>query len=284
MHAYEQAAISIPLHLLNVWEQCTQLESFFHHINTLHQNIKFKVEKKSDRELAFLSTFLKWNKWKISVLVYKKPVHTDQYLHYSSHHQAGCKESVVSSLFNREYSIITNEDDLTKKNARTNQVLKENGYQERIISKIFQRITNNHSFSQSQQQIQAIDIQEEETRMSMSINWVYIQGAGEKQWYMLRSHIIGSTFYSESTFHKLPCESKDWVTTEDKSNIIYEIESSNLRQSTLVNLIVFKMALRWTQKICQELSSEKNEIAKHCWEADHTTLTGISMKLLIGKG
>ena len=242
MHAYEQAAISTPLHLLKVWgqctawEQCTQLESFFHHINTLHQNIKFKMEEKSNREIAFRNTFVKWNKWKISVLVYKKPLHMDQYLHYSSHHQTGCKESVVSSLFNREYSIITNEDDLTKENARTKQVLKENGYQERIISKIFQRITNNHSFSQSQQQIQAIDIQEEETRMSMSINWAYIQSADEKRWYILRSHRIGSTFYSESTFRKLPFESKDWVTTEDKSNIIYEIERSNLRQSTLVNL------------------------------------------------
>ena len=196
MHAYEQAAISTPLHLLKVWEQFTVWEqctwNVFHHINPLHQNVKFKMEGKSNREIAFLNTFLKWNKWKISVLVYRKPVHTDQYLHYSSHHQTGCKESVVSSLFNREYSIITNEDDLTKENARTKQVLKENGYQERIISKIFQRITNNHNFSQSQQQIQAIDIQEEETRMSMSINWVYTQSAGEKRWYILRSHKIGS--------------------------------------------------------------------------------------------
>ena len=44
-------------------------------------------------------------------------------------------------------------------------VLKENGYQESIISKIFKRITNNHSLSQSQQ-TQAIDTQEEEIKMS----------------------------------------------------------------------------------------------------------------------
>ena len=34
-------------------------------------------------------------------MVYRKPTDTDQYLHYSSHHQTSCKESVVSSLFNR---------------------------------------------------------------------------------------------------------------------------------------------------------------------------------------
>ena len=42
----------------------------------------------------------------------------------------------MSFLFNIEYSIITNKDDVTKENAGVNQVLKENGYLESIISKI----------------------------------------------------------------------------------------------------------------------------------------------------
>ena len=48
-------------------------------------------------------------------------------------------------------------DDLYKENARLKQVLKENEYQESIISKIFKRVTNNHSLPQSQQQTQATD-------------------------------------------------------------------------------------------------------------------------------
>ena len=122
----------------------------FHHINNFHQNIKFTMEEESDGELVFLDTLLKWNDGKISVLLYKKPTHTDQYLHHSSHHHTNCKESVVSSLFNKAYSIITNKDDLYKEIARIKQVLKEKGYQESSISKIFNRITNNHSFPQSQ--------------------------------------------------------------------------------------------------------------------------------------
>ena len=95
-------------------------------------------------------------------------MHTDQYLHYSCHHQTCCKESVVSSLFNREYFITTNKDDSYKENAKIKQMLKENGYQESIISKIFKRITNNHSLHQSQQQMQATDMQEEKIRMSIT--------------------------------------------------------------------------------------------------------------------
>ena len=103
------------------------------------------MEEECNEELAFLDILLKWNIEEISVLVYRKPTHTDQYLHFNSHHQTGCKESVVSSLFNKAYSIITNKDDLHKENARIKQVLKENGYRYSIINKIFRRITNNHS-------------------------------------------------------------------------------------------------------------------------------------------
>ena len=130
--------------------------------------------------LAFLDTLLKRNNAEISVQVYRKPTHTYQYLHYSSHHQASCKESVVSSLFKRAYSIITNKDDLHKENARIKQVLNENenGYHGSIINKIFRRITNYDNLPQSIQLMQATYIQKEKIRMS--INLPCVEGTREK--------------------------------------------------------------------------------------------------------
>ena len=171
--------------------------NFFHHISNLHQNIKFTMEKESNEELAFLDTLLKRNNGEISILVYRKPTHSDQYLNYICHYQKSCKEIVVSSLLNRAYSIITNKDALHKENARKKQVLKENGYQENAINKIFRTITNNHSLPQSQQLKQATDIQEEE--IIMSIDLPYVEGTTEKLWLILRSHKIRSTFYTEMT-------------------------------------------------------------------------------------
>ena len=182
------------------------------------------MEERSNVELAFLGILLKRNNGEISLLVYRKPTHNEQYLYYNFHHQISCKESVVSSLFNRAYSIITNKDDLHKENARIKQVLKENGYRESIINKIFRRITNNHSLPQSQQLTQATDIQKEEIRMS--INLPYVEGTGEK---------LRSTFYTEKTLRKLLCKPKDRVATEDKNNIAYKIDCSNCKSSS-VNL------------------------------------------------
>ena len=134
------------------------LRKLFNHINNLHQNIKFTVREESNGELEFLDALLKRNNGKIYVVVHRKPTHTDQYLEYSSDQQISCKKTFGSSLFNRKYSIITNKGNLTKENSKIKQDLKDNGYQESIISKILKRIFNNHSMSQPQHQTQATDI------------------------------------------------------------------------------------------------------------------------------
>ena len=54
------------------------------------------MEEESNGELAFFYTLLKRNNGKGSVIVYRKPTYTDQYLHNSSHHQTSCKESPAS--------------------------------------------------------------------------------------------------------------------------------------------------------------------------------------------
>ena len=186
----------------------------------------------------------------------------------NSYTTTSCKESVVSSLFNSAYFIIINKDDLYKENARIKQVLKKNGYQESIISKIFKRITNNHSLPQSQQLTQATDIQEEEIRMS--INLLYVEGTSEKLWFMLRSHKIKMTFYTEMTLHKLLCKPKDRVATEDKNNIVYEIDCSNCQA---VYFGESKRSLKSRsdehKRSVRNCNCDKNETAKHCWEADH---------------
>ena len=94
------------------------------------------------------------------------------------------------------------------------QVLRKNGYQESIISKICKRITNNHSLSQLKQ-TEATDIKEDAIRMT--INLPYVKGTNEKNM-AHRSHKIRSTFYNKNIFHILLCKSKDWVAIENKNN------------------------------------------------------------------
>ena len=122
-----------------------------------------------------------------------------QYLHCSSHNQTGCKETIVSYLLDRTYSVITNKDDLTKGNVQRKYSFSFN--------RIFKRITINHILPQLQ--MQATYIQKEEIRMSIKLS--YVEGTSEKLRRILSSHKIRSAFYTESTWPKLLCKQKDRV-------------------------------------------------------------------------
>ena len=61
----------------------------------------------------------------------------------------------------------------------------------------------------------------------MSINLPYVEGTSEKLRRILRSHKIRLTFLTEKTLRKLLCKPKDRVATEDKNNVVYEIDCSN---------------------------------------------------------
>ena len=146
-------------------------------------------------------------------------------------------------------------------------MLKENGYQVSINSKIFKRITNNHSLPQSQQLTQATDNQEEEIRMS--INLPYVEGTTENLRSILRSHKIRSTFYTENNLRKLLCKTKAGVATEDKNNIVYDMNCSNWEA---VYFGESKRSLKSRsdehKRSVRNCDCDKNEIAKQYWE-DH---------------
>ena len=135
--------------------------------------------------------------------------------------------------------------------------------------------------SQSQQLTQAIDIQEEEIRMS--INLPYIEGTIEKLWQILRSDKIGSTFYTENTLCKLLCKPKDQVATEDKSNIVYGIDCSSNCEAVFKGLNGLQNHVQMNTKDLSGIAvvirmKLQNTVGKRI-----LTLAGIRRKLLIEK-
>ena len=69
---------------------------------------------------------------------------------------------------------------------------------------------------------------------------------------------------------KLLCKPKDRVATEDKNNIVYEIDCSNCEA---VYFSESKQSLKLDsnehKRFVRNCDCDKNEIGKHCWEADH---------------
>ena len=104
----------------------------------------------------------------------------------------------------------------------------------------------------------------------MSINLPYVESTREKLWRILRSHKVRSAFYTENTLCKFLYKPKDWVATEDKINIIYEIDCSNCKA---VYFGESKRSLKSRsddhKRSVRNCGCDENEIPKHCWEADY---------------
>ena len=125
-----------------------------------------------------------------------------------------------------------------------------------------------HSVFRSHQETQAIYILELDIKISIDIP--YLEESSENLWRIFRFHEIRSTFYTGSTLRKLLCKPKDWVATEYKNNIVYEISCASCE------VVFFDDPERSLKSLSDKhkrsfrnCDLEKDGIVKHCWEADH---------------
>ena len=78
-------------------------QDLLQHINSVDPAIRFTVEdNKEDGSIPFLDTIVKPEADdNLSITVYRKPTHTDQYLQWDSHHHLSAKFSVIHTLSHR---------------------------------------------------------------------------------------------------------------------------------------------------------------------------------------
>ncbi|XP_057302713.1 uncharacterized protein LOC130636882 [Hydractinia symbiolongicarpus] len=100
------------------------------------------VEKKNNDTPPFLDTPVSRDGGNLSVSVYRKSTHTDQYLNHTSYHQMFCKESVVSSSLDRAVNVVSGENDRKKDLSQINNALLANTYSRRSIKKVEEKTRN----------------------------------------------------------------------------------------------------------------------------------------------
>lgn len=82
----------------------------------------------------------------LSHQVYRKPTHTEQYLHVDSHHHLAQKLGVIKTLATRDLKI-SDKGHLDQERKHLIQVFKNNGYNEKHIKTILQKTNNNRQKS-----------------------------------------------------------------------------------------------------------------------------------------
>ena len=94
----------------------TSKDDFFHYINSIDPRIQFTSEdSKPDGSIPFLdSLVMPQPDGLIKTTVFRKPTHTDMYLHWDSYHHLSAKYSVINTLRHRAKTVCSTKQLLTE--------------------------------------------------------------------------------------------------------------------------------------------------------------------------
>ena len=97
---------------------------------------------KEDGAIPFLDTIVKpENGGKLSITVYMKPTHTDQFLQWDSHHHLSAKYSVISTLTHRAKTVCSNPELLQKEMEHLRKALTNCKYPKWALDKVEKDLT-----------------------------------------------------------------------------------------------------------------------------------------------
>ena len=139
MESFEEQAITASSYEPRIWERYVDdtftildrenVDDFLQHLNNQQPSIRFTMETEKDNKLAFLDTaVLREPDGRLTISVYRKPTHTDQYLAYNSHHPQSVKRGIVKCLYERAKRLVTKPSIISEEKKHLSSVLVSNGY------------------------------------------------------------------------------------------------------------------------------------------------------------
>ena len=117
-------------------------QGFIQHINSVDPAIKFTMEdNKEDGSIPFLDTIVKSEAdGTLSITVYRKPNHTDQYLQWDSHHHLSANFSVIHTLSHRASTVCSKPELLQKEKDHLRKALTKCKYPKWALDKVEKRL------------------------------------------------------------------------------------------------------------------------------------------------
>ena len=117
-------------------------QNFLECINSIYLAIRFTVEdKKEDGANPFMDTIAKPEAdGRLSITVYRKPTHTDQYLQWDSHQHLLAKYSVINSLAHRAKTVCNKPELLQKEMEHLRKALIHCKYPKWALDRVEKRL------------------------------------------------------------------------------------------------------------------------------------------------
>ena len=206
---------------------------FLQHIDSVDPAIRFTVEdNKEDGSIPFLNTIVKSEAdGSLSITVYRKPTHTDQYLQWDSHHHLSAKFSVINTLSHRAKTVCSSPALLQQEMDHLIKALTQCKYPKWVLDKVEKRL--------NKCSIEAIDRVHNQgtTGNQAAINEVktkghiarsYTQGLCESIKKICGRYCIQTHFKGDSTIKNLLVSPKDKDPMVNQNGAIYWYQCGDL--------------------------------------------------------
>ena len=212
-------------------------QQFLHHINTQDPNIQFTVEELDQHQsLLFLDT--KVTPGPNNTLIttaYRKPTHTDQYLHWNSNHFLTAKHNVCNTLAHRTKVVSSDQQSLHQELEHIMMALHNCHFLTWALNKLqqnFQHRQQNNNEPNTTDQQNASTNNNNVTNLNNNNNnnrniymvVPYIQGLGEKLKRTCNKKGIQVHFKDSNTIRDLLMSPKDKDTKLQKGGFIYQYQ------------------------------------------------------------
>ena len=201
-------------------------QDFLQHINSVDPAIQFTVEtNKEDGAIPSLDTIVKPEAdGTLSITVYRKPMHTDQYLQWDSHHYLSAKFSVIHTLTHRAQTVRSNPELLCKEKFHLRKVLTQCKYPKLALDKVEKRLNKpltEVSDEANNQGTAGAQPATNEVKTKGHIAIPYTQGLCESIKRICRRYGIQTHFKGSNTIRNLLVSPKDKDPMVNQSGPIY---------------------------------------------------------------
>ena len=208
-------------------------QDFLQHINSVDPVIKFNVkDNKEDGSIPFLDTIVKPEEnGGLSITVYRKPTHTDQYLQWDSNHNLSAKFSVINTLSHRAKTVCINPELLKQKKKHLKKALIQCKYPKWALDKVEKRLNRSSSEAidgVNNQGTNGTSAATKEVKSKGHIVIPYTQGLCESIKKIYGRYGIQSHFKGGSTIKNLLVSSKDKDPMVSQSDAIYWYQCGDL--------------------------------------------------------
>ena len=185
---------------------------------------------KEDRAISFLE-MAPFNDGSLSITLYRKPTHTDQYLQWDSHHHVSAKFSAINTLTHRAKTVCSNPELLHKEMDHLRKALTQCKYPKWALDKVVERLNrpsrevidgaNNQGTTGTQPTTNGV-------KNKGQIVIPYTQGLCESIKKICGSYGIQTHFKGSSTIKNLLVSPKDKDPMLSKSGAIYWFQCGDL--------------------------------------------------------